>query len=569
MTEREFEARFGAALRDYADRAPLAVDPLEVAVTAATIAAAPRRTRLMTTFRQALAGAGSFAILLLLLLVLLIAAIAGSRLIHRQPLPPDELGFTATAPMTIPRPGVVAVLLTDGRVLLIGGHTPDLGNGFVVSYGTAEIHDPTTGTFTPTGPMHSPRLLFTASRLADGRVLVAGGDPTDGATSAAELFDPVTGTWRPTGSMAGPRRQHSASVLPDGTVLLVGGSDGPDELATAERYDPGTGRFEATGMLHAPRMLHGATVLRDGRVLIAGGVGADGSPLASAELYDPATGTFADTGPMTLARVAPSLVPLPDGRVLVTDAGSTEAELYDPATGTFSGTGPMSAPHTAAVPLADGRVLAVGGAGRLAELYDEDPGTFSPTLPMAASDPIESAIALEDGRVLLLRGGAGESEVFDPQRPGTSGTLAVATPAPGSSTGPPSAPPAVDPCALVTPEDIRSILGVPSDRGSLSPDDPDVPTCAWTTPAGEQVLAVAVVPYAPPVWSALEASPAFAPFGVPGHPALVQGGRDGELWVQAGSSIVHLWTPTFPAGASGTPAGVHVRLMEVAVARLP
>ena len=65
-----------------------------------------------------------------------------------------------------------AVLLTDGRVLLIGGH----GNGGTPAAST-ELYDPATGTFSATGPMTTPRLGSTATLLADGRVLVAGGTP--------------------------------------------------------------------------------------------------------------------------------------------------------------------------------------------------------------------------------------------------------------------------------------------------------------------------------------------------------------------------------------------------------
>jgi len=48
----------------------------------------------------------------------------------------------------------------------------------------------------------SPRYLHTATTLADGRVLLAGGTTGDTfASTAAEIFDPQTDTFTPTGSL--------------------------------------------------------------------------------------------------------------------------------------------------------------------------------------------------------------------------------------------------------------------------------------------------------------------------------------------------------------------------------
>jgi hypothetical protein len=153
----------------------------------------------------------------------------------------------------------------------------------------------------PTGSMTTTRDLYTAL-LADGRVLVAGGyDSPYAPLASADLYDPKTGTFSPTGSMAGARGLHTATLLSDGRVLIAGG--GPwgsmlltaSYLASAELYDPKTGTFSPTGSLATARAWHTATLLADGRVVIAGGAGS--AFLASAELYDPKTGTFSPTGP--------------------------------------------------------------------------------------------------------------------------------------------------------------------------------------------------------------------------------------------------------------------------------
>ena len=84
--------------------------------------------------------------------------------------------------------------------------------------------------------------------LHDGRVLIAGGRG-DTVTATAELYDPKTKQFVPTGNMQVARYKHTAGLLPDGRVLIAGGSDERDwngALSSAEIYDPRTGRFTAS-----------------------------------------------------------------------------------------------------------------------------------------------------------------------------------------------------------------------------------------------------------------------------------------------------------------------------------
>jgi Kelch motif len=227
------------------------------------------------------------------------------------------------------------------------------------------------GSFAPTGDMTAPRLSAAAAPLPDGRVLVAGGlDPTQvehypTVLQSAEIFDPATETFSPTGSMAIPRLNAAAAPLPDGRVLVAGGSNQDhDSLQSAEIFDPATGTFAPTGDLTVKRDGPAAAApLPDGRVLVAGGFGP--LPLPSAEIFDPATGTFAPTGDLGVTRGSAAAAPLPDGRVLIGGGTlNTVAEIFDPATGTFAATGSMTRPRydAAAATLSDGRVLVAGTA---------------------------------------------------------------------------------------------------------------------------------------------------------------------------------------------------------------
>src|SRR2546425_753872 len=183
---------------------------------------------------------------------------------------------------------------------------------------------------------HNYRSLHTATLLANGQVLVAGGEGDVGTPTSAEFYDPVMGIWSVTGDLNTPRNQHSATLLTNGQVLVVGSEVG---IPDTELYDPDTGTWTVTGMLHTRRSWgHTATLLPDGKVLVTGGY--LGVPnylfLASAELYDPTTGIWTTTGSMKKGRhwAMPQKSPLarinsPIRRRLTTRSASTVSARHN------------------------------------------------------------------------------------------------------------------------------------------------------------------------------------------------------------------------------------------------
>lgn len=292
------------------------------------------------------------------------------------------------------------------------------------------------GTFALTGEMTTARSQHTATRLTDGRVLIAGGS----GDNSAELYDPSTGKFVATGRMTDVRRIHSATLLADGRVLIAGGW----ALTSAEIYDPTTDTFTATGSLLEEQGGHSATLLRDGKVLIAGGErqARPWPTAARAEIYDPLTGNFSFAASYAPSAgeypaggpIWPTASVLPDGRVLI--VAENPPELYDPIGGTFSLTGAMAEnayrygmEWHAATALRDGTVLITGGNDDItcggfaaAEIYDPSSNTFIPVGPMTVPRDIHGSTLLSDGTVLITGGGDGwcgmptldSAELYDP-----------------------------------------------------------------------------------------------------------------------------------------------------------
>jgi hypothetical protein len=276
-----------------------------------------------------------------------------------------------------------ATLLSDGRVLVAGGFTYDFPQGVLKS---AELYDPATGAWSQTADMGVARYGHTATLLSNGKVLVVGGGGRV-RYHRAELYDPDTATWSFTGPLAWLIDRHTATLLQDGEVLIAGGENffTGEVSHFAVLYGVANGLWNQTGNLANRRQFHTATLLSDGTVLVAGGsnYNNDRHTLVSAELYDPLSATWSLTRPLHDARSDHTATLLPSGEVLVAGGQfdfneTTSCEEYDPINQTWGGTGPLNVArifHTATL-LPNGRVLVAGGAnfndGELAsaELFD-------------------------------------------------------------------------------------------------------------------------------------------------------------------------------------------------------
>lgn len=249
-------------------------------------------------------------------------------------------GRSSVANTNYPRSGLTATLLTNGMVLVAGGGLDITNNARGLR--KAELYDPKSNQFMPTGDMVEARYQHTATLLHDGRVLLAGGTrnyyDNNGTMASAELYDPATGQWTSAGMMRDARCLHEAVLLPSGKVLIVGGTSGGYKygvaLATTELYDPIVGRWSSAKSMQFARSLATATLLTNGKVLVAGGGGNDGDFLSNTEVYDAVTDTWSFAEHMNHIRAAHTATLLPDGSVLMVGGwnGTTvsSTELYVP-----------------------------------------------------------------------------------------------------------------------------------------------------------------------------------------------------------------------------------------------
>jgi hypothetical protein len=387
------------------------------------------------------------------------------------------------------------VTLKDGRVLAIGGQTR--ANA---PLGTVEIYDPAAKAWAGTlAPMITPRTVPAAAVLVDGRVLVTSGEDT---TGKAEIYDPVTNTWTAVAQVPAGAAFSQLVTLADGRVLLIGGQHSAAvPVADTFFFSAATLTWSAGPPMATPRALPSATPLSNGKVLVSGGTSGASTTTPSAELFDPISNSWSPAGEMSTGRVFPAIGRLADGRVLSAggDAGTdpttridialASADIYDPATNSWHAIAPMSVPRVVAIggALADGTFLVAAGASSLdpnasviessSERYDPVRGTW--TSAGAISTPRYGAIGVPVGNGVLVVGGTSNIQVTD----------ALASADFYTANRPPTAVGTAP--AVVQGVAASSVAVQVSAAGSSDPDG-DVLTYTWTENA--TTLAVTVDP---------------------------------------------------------------------------
>jgi hypothetical protein len=196
--------------------------------------------------------------------------------------------FTPTGDMTVARESHTITKLQDGRVLITGGHQGR--HSTIIVYDTAELYDPVAAAFTPTGDMNIRRHKHDAVLLSDGRVLITGGsDERDdqGAYASAEIYNPSTGTFSMAGNMPTVRYKHigTSLLLKNGIVLIAGGA------RNAIIFDSRRNVFSVVpgdlGTATLSRLFATTTLLSNNSVLITGGYGIGQNVSAQTWIYHP------------------------------------------------------------------------------------------------------------------------------------------------------------------------------------------------------------------------------------------------------------------------------------------
>ena len=280
--------------------------------------------------------------------------------------------------------------------------------------------------------MNVARGNHTATRLPDGRVLIAGGFEvnTQGQITSAELYDPATRTFEATGSMNVARWGHSAVLLDDGRVLVAGGniSSFIAKTASAEIYDPESGSWTVTGSMTAPRApKFGMKKLSDGRVVVTGGAfeGNFGQATPIIDIFDPISETFSQAGEMVHARNGQATCLLND-QILSIGGGfrccnnpqnaitSTTAELFNPSTGQST---LVAAPtfvqlRAGAVQRSSNQCLIISDQGN-AESYDPATDSFTPIFSDNEFSIQDRPVGIEMGDGDILVPGRGGIQIID------------------------------------------------------------------------------------------------------------------------------------------------------------
>lgn len=327
-------------------------------------------------------------------------------------------------------------VLTDGRVLFVGGQEREEPAAFTEAVRTVKAYDPVTNAWLQLPDLNEERWYPSMTRLADEQLLACGGGQRPDATRTAtcEIFDTTTQQWSATGSLSQATEYSPTALLLTGEVLSTWS---PPQL-----FNPATGTWRPTGNFvqqdrgfpdHAD---HSLVLLADGTALA---VGYEGNGSAMVERYSPDTGMWSLGASPSVIRSQAEVVPLPDGRVLAAggtleqgDASTNPfgevalTDLYDPDTDSWRDMQPMALAreyHALTLLVPDGRVITSSGTGNQASSSAPEATVeaFEPPYLFRGFRPVIDSLSTSD----LLRGQTFEMEFSRTARP--TGVVMVGT----------------------------------------------------------------------------------------------------------------------------------------------
>ena len=241
---------------------------------------------------------------------------------------PTTNTWSETEKMKYPRrQGHTATLMNNGKVLVTGGIAEVNGNKKAVPY--AEIYDPTSETWSSASDMLNPRERHEAVLLDDNKILVVGSNTDDfqvvGETSA-ELYDPETDEWSPAGNLSTPHgTKFTAEKLADGRVLVAGGGAqgkyiAPTLTDTMEVYDPKTNEWTTVASMTGNSWEHTTNLLTNGTVLFV--------RTTKIETYDPTSNSWSLIGDMPESRSGVNTATLVGEKTFIIGGSSISYDIY-------------------------------------------------------------------------------------------------------------------------------------------------------------------------------------------------------------------------------------------------